>query len=154
MQTGSNIGALTEIEQSLRSLFRASLVNRFHQLATRNAGVELDRSAYFALATLSQTEPLRISELAEACGVDASTMSRLVDRLLEHGLIEANVASRDRRAVLLQVSERGKRVLQAVESERRMLLARALADWPEDDQKAFAALMARFVSSVNRAIQK
>jgi DNA-binding MarR family transcriptional regulator len=154
MQAGPELTGLAEIEQSLRSLFHPSLANGFHQQVTRKAGVELDRSAFFALAILKRGESLRISELAEASGVDASTMSRLVDRLVDYGLVEANVATHDRRVVLLQVSERGKTVLKAVETERRTLLARALAGWSESDQETFATLLSQFVLSINRVIQE
>ena len=135
---------LSEIETALTALTRNPRIRGLHRILSAQAGVELDRPSYVALAALD-AGPLRISELADACGVDVSTMSRLVDRMLARGLIERQTSPEDRRVSLVQASERGREVQRALRAWRSEALKQLLGAWTPDEREQFAELLSRFV---------
>jgi DNA-binding MarR family transcriptional regulator len=135
---------LTRIETALTQLTRNPRIRGLHWLLSAQAGVELDRPSYVALVTLD-AGPLRISELADACGVDVSTMSRLVDRLEARGLIDRETSPDDRRVSLVQASAQGREVQRAMRAWRSEALKQLLADWTPDERERFGELLARFV---------
>src|ERR687896_2642503 len=71
-----------------------------------------------ALGVIGKAGPLSLKELGELLVAEAGHPSRLVDRLVEAGLVERRPAGEDRRRVELSLSKRGRAV------EKRMLRAR------------------------------
>ena len=71
-----------------------------------------------ALAVIGQAGPLSLKELGELLVAEAGHPSRLVDRLVEAGLVERHSAGEDRRRVELSLTRRGRML------EKRMLAAR------------------------------
>ena len=135
---------LSEIETALTALTRNPRIRGLHRILSARAGIELDRPSYVALANLD-AGPLRVSELADACGVDVSTMSRLVDRLQSRGLIEREQSAEDRRVSFVQASAQGREVQHAMRAWRSEALKQLLGDWTPDEREQFAELLSRFV---------
>jgi DNA-binding MarR family transcriptional regulator len=71
-----------------------------------------------ALVVIGQAEPLSLKDLGELLIAEAGHPSRLVDRLVEAGLVERRAAGDDRRRVELSLTSRGRRL------EKRILAAR------------------------------
>jgi DNA-binding MarR family transcriptional regulator len=71
-----------------------------------------------ALVVIGQAQPLSLKELGELLIAEAGHPSRLVDRLVEAGLVERRSAGDDRRRVELSLTPRGRRL------EKRILAAR------------------------------
>jgi MarR family transcriptional regulator, organic hydroperoxide resistance regulator len=75
-----------------------------------------------ALAVIGQAEPLSLKDLGELLIAEAGHPSRLVDRLVEAGLVERRPAADDRRRVVLSLSARGRRLLRRVLAAREEVL--------------------------------
>ena len=71
-----------------------------------------------ALVIIGQAGPISLKELGELLIAEAGHPSRLVDRLVEAGLVEREEAGEDRRRVELSLTPRGRRL------EKRILVAR------------------------------
>lgn len=71
-----------------------------------------------ALVVIGQAGPLSLKELGELLIAEAGHPSRLVDRLVEAGLVERRAAGEDRRRIELSLSPRGRTL------EKRVLAAR------------------------------
>jgi MarR family transcriptional regulator, organic hydroperoxide resistance regulator len=71
-----------------------------------------------AILVIGQAEPLSLKELGELLIAEAGHPSRLVDRLVEAGLVERHAAGDDRRRVVLSLTSRGRRL------EKRIFAAR------------------------------
>ena len=88
--------------------------------------IGLSVSRHRALSVLFAIEPCTMSELAEYSAVDRTTMTRTVDQLVETGLVERATPREDRRQVVLNLTEEGRRLcrrsLQAVFRVNRALL--------------------------------
>lgn len=72
-----------------------------------------------AVFVIGRAEPLALKELGDLLIAESGHPSRLVDRLVEAGLVERRAADEDRRRVVLTLSPEGRRL------ERRIVAARA-----------------------------
>src|SRR4051812_2283748 len=71
-----------------------------------------------ALTVIRQAGPLSLKELGELLIAEAGHPSRLVDRLVEAGLVARTPAEDDRRRIVLELTPKGRRVEKRVEAAR------------------------------------
>jgi DNA-binding MarR family transcriptional regulator len=108
----------------------------------------LDRAAYLLLNRLEREGPVGVKALAQAMGIDSSTVTRQVAPLVEGGLVDRVPNPKDGRAVLLALSGIGRERLEQVRVSRRALMRELLADWSPEDRQRFSSLMTRFNQSM------
>lgn len=89
-----------------------------------------------ALSVVVFRGPLTIGELAQAEGVRSATMTGIVTGLEEQGLVRRRPDDRDRRAVLVEATSAGRRVITRGRTRRIGLVAQRLGDLGEDDLAA------------------
>ena len=116
---------------------------------TRLGGVgrlrnSMDRAAYLLLNRLDSEGPMGVKALAAGMGIDSSTVTRQVAPLVESGLVRRTSHPEDGRAVVLQLSPRGKSRLDEVRASRRELMALLTEDWQEEERETFCRLLTRF----------
>jgi len=134
-----------QIEQQMTVLLRR--VQRIH-LSTSD-DVNLERSAYGIMSKLFDEGPQRLGVLANAFGLDPSTITRQVQALEELGLASRTTDPTDRRASILDLTEQGHEVLERTRSHRRARLQKALDDWSESDLADFGRLLKEFNASLD-----
>ncbi|MFI1965545.1 MarR family winged helix-turn-helix transcriptional regulator [Streptomyces pathocidini] len=116
---------------------------------TRLGGVgqvrnSMDRAAYLLLNRLDKEGPMGVKALAAGMGIDSSTVTRQVAPLVDTGLVKRTSHPEDGRAVVLQLSPRGKARLEEVRSSRRQLMELLTEDWAEEERQTFCTLLTRF----------
>ncbi|TXH83868.1 MAG: MarR family transcriptional regulator [Rhizobium sp.] len=114
----------------------------------RAAGVQLDRALFPLLARLGMQGPLGVAELAEQVGRDYTTVSRQLAKLESLGLVTRGSDIEDRRRSIAEITEEGKMRFRAVREARRRALARALADWSNEDRQSLTRLVRRFADAL------
>ena len=130
------------------------LARRFQQIAVavflaevEGAGFDLTPVQYAALATISANPAIDQITLAGLIAYDRTTITGVVDRLVQKNLIVRETSSRDRRARQLKITDEGRKTLRkitpAVESAQRIML-RGLNEKEADElmrllRKAIAA---------------
>ncbi len=108
------------------------LARRFQQIAVavfhaavEEAGYDLTPVQYAALTTVGMQPGIDQATLAGLIAYDRTTITGVVDRLAQKGLV-VRQASKDRRAHALQITDEGRRTLEeiepAVEAAQRMML--------------------------------
>ncbi|SCE09295.1 DNA-binding transcriptional regulator, MarR family [Streptomyces sp. DvalAA-14] len=141
----------------------AELLERLqHQVAlfarraeqTRLGGVgkarnSMDRAAYLLLNRLDREGPMGVKALAEAMGIDSSTVTRQVAPLVDSGLVKRTSHPEDGRAVVLALSPRGRGRLDEVRDSRRALMAEVTAEWTGQERELFTDLLVRFNTSLS-----
>ena len=145
MTTSADRASVEALSEVMVRLTRASHGMRVQLASRAHDGIEW--AAYALLCQLVQDGPCRSSELAEAAGVDPSTVSRQVAQLVEAGLAERRPDPGDGRALRLAATDQG-RALYAAKRERRVAtFARIVEGWPAGDVQALTELVARFNDS-------
>lgn len=83
------------------------------------AGEEVTLPQYRALVVLASRGPQRVIDLAGFLDVNASTATRMCDRLARKGLIRRQRPASDRRTVRVSISGAGRELVGAVTERRR-----------------------------------
>lgn len=78
------------------------------------------------LMRLQEDGPTMVSELAHALGTSIPSASSIVDRMVEHGLVDRVRNEIDRRVVHVAISERGRAVVEEFGGPKRVQLQRLL----------------------------
>ncbi|MFS0866637.1 MarR family winged helix-turn-helix transcriptional regulator [Microbacterium sp. 179-B 1A2 NHS] len=115
-----------------------------HGVAPYARQAELDRSAAVLLSRLEAQGPMTIGELADAFGLDVSTVHRQVAAAMKDGLIERTEGPRGAGARTHQASAEGRRRLRAELEGRRTSVERVTREWDADELAEFVRLMRRF----------
>lgn len=127
----------------------AFLVRRL-EMNYRKRGYPMERAHYLLLGRLEQGEK-STGEIAEALGLDHSTVVRQVAAVEDLGFAERRPNPRDRRSVLVGLTPVGAASIVAMREARQGRLGRILADWSEGERDAFAGLLARFNAALLEA---
>lgn len=115
----------------------------------RRLDASLDQGSYFLLHTLSRTGSIRASDLAQACELDTSTVSRQLRQLTDNGLVERRPDPCDGRAHLVSLSPEGDRVTDEARARKRAIVLDQLAGWPDQDVAELARLLDRLAEQVS-----
>jgi DNA-binding MarR family transcriptional regulator len=91
-----------------------------------------------ALSVLVFGGPMRLTDLARVEQVRPPTMTKIVDALVRRGLVRKDEDVRDARAVRLEATARGRRVLNAARRRRVDRLAAVLASLPPPELELLA----------------
>jgi DNA-binding MarR family transcriptional regulator len=102
----------------------------------QEAGAELSPSQTAALATIERHGPLTPSEIATRERVQRPTVTRVLARLEEAGLVERAADPDDRRCSLLSVSAAGRSLLAAARTRKDAYLFTRLESLDAEDRAA------------------
>lgn len=124
---------------------------------TRLGGVgkvrnSMDRAAYLLLNRLDNEGPMGVKSLAEAMGIDSSTVTRQVAPLVDSGLVKRTSHPEDGRAVVLALSPRGRMRLDEVRASRQQLMAVITEGWTDQEREVFCDLLGRFNLSLSACL--
>jgi DNA-binding MarR family transcriptional regulator len=139
--TDSRDNAVGRLEPELASLVRRLEMNH------RKRGYPMERAQYLLLAQIEDGEKSS-GEIAEALGLDHSTVVRQVAAVERLGFAERRPNPRDRRSVLVGVTRLGAASLEKMRVERRARLTVILAEWSEEERESFGAMLKRFNASL------
>src|SRR3954465_15896254 len=118
---------------------QSTLLRELDDELTREHGLPL--SSYDVLVQLDEAEDgrLRMSHLADAVLLSRSGLTRLVTRLVEHGLIERDECKNDARGAFAAITELGReRLNEARGTHRAGIRARFLGRLGEREQRQLA----------------
>jgi len=104
-----------------------------------------------ALVVIAQAEPVSLKELGELLIAEGGHPSRLVDRLVESGLVQRRPAKDDKRRHELSLTARGRRLEKRVAAARQgiMDLARQLV--PEGDVESAMKVLRELIEQTQFA---
>jgi len=103
------------------------------------SGLPLTLSA--AVATIARRGPLTLGELATCEQVAPPTITRVVARLEEQGLVTRRIDRDDRRVARVELTARGKRQLESDRKRRVAWLASRLGELDADERDRLAAAL-------------
>ncbi len=133
---------LRSIEAEVGTLIRR--VKRVMGERAREVHPDLHPMTYFILTHLAKLGPMRAADLSDAFGMDKGGVSRQVQALVDLGLVERRPAADDRRAILLDASDEGRRRLEAMTRSRSDRFDQRLTGWTDGELTTFAAQLAAY----------
>jgi DNA-binding MarR family transcriptional regulator len=100
------------------------------------------------LGRITDTGPVRLSQLADWQEVDRSTMTTQVRRLETLGLVARTPDPSDGRAVLVRATRAGAARHRRTKQTARAVYEKLLANWTDDDLQQAAHVAARLVETL------
>jgi DNA-binding MarR family transcriptional regulator len=136
---------LDQIEE-LADRLHSTAIHLLRQVRVQDAATGIAPARLSALSVLVFGGAMSLNELARAEQVRPPTMSRIVDALEAEGLVRRTVNERDRRAVVIEATEKGAAILWRGRKRRVKFLAKHLSRLGEVERKQ--------IESAVQAIQK
>lgn len=136
---------VAEIERALSRIAYLSGRARQHDRLAALADVPLDRAAVALLRQIEDSEPLRLGELADRLGVEASHVTRQVQQLQKVGYVTRVPDPDDGRAQRIQLTEAGRDAIGRIREVACRGMQRALAGWSPEELRQLAELFHRMV---------
>jgi DNA-binding MarR family transcriptional regulator len=96
---------------------------------------------YMALRCVQKNpQGCSMSELADSASQVSATMTGIVDRLVEGGLVQRLPHPRDRRTLRVVLTEQGQKLLEQVSQSKRRWLSQILSELAPDDRRNMIAM--------------
>jgi DNA-binding MarR family transcriptional regulator len=123
---------------------------RLLRVSDRQAQAELGISGaqLFALAELGKTPALSLNDLASRTLTDQSSVSVVVTRLVDAGLVTRDRDERDARRLVLHLTRAGRALLRKAPAAAQERLLNAFDRVPEDERRRFADTFETIIDSV------
>jgi DNA-binding MarR family transcriptional regulator len=108
-------------------------IHLLRRAAEEDRGAGLSRARLSALSVVVFRGPLTLGELASAEGVRSATMTGIVNGLEREGLVRRRPHGTDRRAVQVEATAAGRRLLDRARTRRIALVASKLGDLSQSE---------------------
>jgi DNA-binding MarR family transcriptional regulator len=119
--------------EEIADRLHSAAIHLLRRAAEEDRGAGLSRARLSALSVVVFRGPLTLSELAAAEGVRSATMSGIVNGLEREGLVRRRPHGTDRRAVQVEATASGRRLLARARTRRIALVASKLGDLTQAD---------------------
>jgi DNA-binding MarR family transcriptional regulator len=137
----TNPDGATEISEGSAARLRMAVTRLSKRLRPTAAAGTLTSTELDVLFASDRRGPLRLSDLAGFAGLNPTMLSRLVPRLEATGLLRRLVVEGDRRVCRVDVTAKGRRLLERIRSERNDALSELLRALDDGERVAvFTAL--------------
>jgi DNA-binding MarR family transcriptional regulator len=117
----------------------------------RAVGLGVTRAQWKVLFRLTRQPGMRQIELADMLDVEPITLSRIVDRLEEAGLVERSADPADRRAWRLHVTVRAQPLVEKLRAVADVMIAEAFAGIDPKEIEITRQVLARARENASRA---
>ena len=119
----------------------------------RAASIGMTRAQWAVLVRLERVEGLKQTELAEILDLQPITLTRLVDRLCDNGLIERRPDPKDRRAKRLFLTDAARPLLERLHEIGETLMIEVLGGIDETTMATMLGDLDRIKDNLRRVIQ-
>lgn len=122
--------------EEVADLLHSAAIHVLRRAREEDRALGISPARLSALSVVVFRGPLTLGELAQAEGVRSATMTGIVTGLEEQGLVRRRPDKRDRRAVLVEATAAGKRMLERGRRRRIEAVAGRLSDLADDELTA------------------
>jgi DNA-binding MarR family transcriptional regulator len=123
-------------------------------LALLLAEIDLHPGQDQLLDRLDPNSPVSVSMLADQLFVRPSTVSKMLDRLIEKGLVARTANSRDARRTMVQLTPLGEKAQSSIRELWRRLENDLVSSLPADDVEALDRSLARTDELLTRKLRR
>jgi MarR family transcriptional regulator, 2-MHQ and catechol-resistance regulon repressor len=135
---------MTAMQQITMRLSWASRRRLANELETYSLTVP----QYMALRALQHNpQDCTMTRLAEASHQVTATMTGIVDRLAEHGLVERARDPHDRRALHVLLTSKGQSLMEEIDTHQRARLERVFAEFSPAERRQILDLLGKYLQA-------
>src|SRR6185369_6780665 len=145
LRTANN---MTDSQRILDAIRRMVRLLRLSDRAARNQ-LGLSGAQLFVLHEVAKTPELSLKELADRTRTDQSSVSVVVTRLCDAGLLARERASDDARRLVITPTRAGRAAVRKAPRVAQQELIEILEEMPEAERKRFADTFARIVDRLD-----
>lgn len=102
----------------------------------------------YTLLAVPEGESISMNDLSLKMKLASSTMTRMIDQLVQKGLVDRQADSEDRRVVRVRLTERGGQAKKQLRETLQSFFLQVLAEVPEDERE----LVRHSLEILNQAI--
>ncbi|MGV3574707.1 MAG: MarR family winged helix-turn-helix transcriptional regulator [Devosia sp.] len=156
--------AVVEIDGLMQKWRRRAQKRELGQRALVHLKIELDLAQLDVLfAIAGPMDPAEapgetmVATVAERVNIDPSRASRLVSDMVDQGYARRAVSQADARRTIIELTERGQAVVEAVRAYKFLVMGDFLGEWSAEDLTLFVPLLKRFgtwMDSIDPASEK
>jgi len=140
------VKAIAIISDSMRDSMR-----RFKEASqTSKELFNLSITQLHYLHAIKERNNVTITELAELFGVQKSTVTVTVNKLLQSGFIEKLTSKDDLRVVYVSLTDQGKEIIELEDTGYRQFAASILAMLNKEEQATFTYLLNKVTNTITR----
>lgn len=144
--------AALDVDAILQRWRRRVVKRELGQKALQELGLALDLPQLDVLMAVSAPAnefggprcETMVGTVATRLGIDPSRASRVTSDLIERGFVRRAVSQQDARRTVLELTEQGAQVVEAVRSYKLLVLGSFLRDWTPEELQTFLPLLERF----------
>lgn len=137
-----------------RSLRRGTAARKMRALAWAPDPPQLDMGQIDSLDLLVRHRSWTMCEFATALGIDPSTATRAIGRLIDVGLADRHTSETDKRVTLVDATPLGRATQRRVATRRLGVVIEALEAFDPDERHTLAELLDRLVASLDQVVDK
>jgi DNA-binding MarR family transcriptional regulator len=115
---------------------------------------KLSTQGWLILTVIGRFAPLSPSELADRTSVGRDKITRIVDQLVQSGLVSRRTDEDDRRRVVLNLLAKGRRVCDDLEVVARRIETDVLNCLSKSDRVALLSRLAKIEEATSRALDR
>ena len=146
--------AAGEVSALNAARLRIAVARISRRLRPTAAAGSLTTTEVDVLVAIDRRGPLRLSDLAGFAGLNPTMLSRLIPRLETAGLMRRLTADGDRRVCRVEISAKGRRLLERIRSERNDALSGLLRELDAGDRSALEAAVPVLESLAERMVEQ
>ena len=128
-----------EINSKLRKSSQENLLKIYKNLTIAEAN---------AIYAIGPDEPKTMKQIAETLGVAVSTPTRTIDRLLEKGFVNRTVGEKDRRKLLIELTPKGKELLEHIDKENLEITRKMLNGLTDGEIDTFKKILSKISENI------
>jgi DNA-binding MarR family transcriptional regulator len=140
---------MTKLNEFVPYLMRRSLARLAEGISADLTEIGLNHERWRVLNVLSELGPLTLNELANHVSINVSTLSRLIDRMIEEQLTARNPSGIGR-SVIISLTDFGKAKLEAISPMIAVLDTVAVDELGHEDLEKLRAMLKRLYSAYDR----
>ncbi|HCC78532.1 MAG: hypothetical protein A2X25_09450 [Chloroflexi bacterium GWB2_49_20] len=104
----------------------------------------------YTILTLPESERITMNALSEAMGLANSTMTRMIDQLVDKGFVRRTADDEDRRVVRVSLTEKGQEIRHNLEEAQQYFFGKVLTEIPQNERHGILQVLERVIAAIEK----
>ncbi len=104
----------------------------------------------YTMLTLPESKSMTMNALSEAMGLANSTMTRMIDQLVDKGFVRRETDNEDRRVVRVSLTSQGQETRRNLEQAQQYFFGLVLTEIPQEERHDILQVLERIVVAIEK----